>query len=70
MVCERCNGSGEIGVRNRFTCSREVPGPVPDDARGWCALDCPDCHGDGTISADEPDDWGNQIDRHYNERRV
>ena len=49
-ACERCHGSGEIGVRNRFTMSREAPGPVPEDARGWVALKCPDCRGSGTVS--------------------
>jgi DnaJ-class molecular chaperone len=43
--CTRCNGSGEIGKRTRG--EREAPGPVPDDARGWIVLTCPDCKGMG-----------------------
>lgn len=46
-TCERCNGSGEIGVRTRGT--REAPGPVPDDARDWYARTCPYCKGVGMI---------------------
>jgi hypothetical protein len=51
LKCERCNGSGEIGVRMRG--SVEAPGPVPDDARGWRALNCPDCGGEGMFRCDE-----------------
>ena len=68
--CERCNGSGEIGIAMRGT--REVPGPVPEDARRFRADDCPDCGGTGEISSDEgdegegePDDWGSRIDHEY-----
>ena len=46
-TCDRCAGSGELGVRNRFSCAYEAPGPVPEDARGWYAIDCPDCGGEG-----------------------
>ncbi len=54
--CERCNGSGEIGVKTRGT--REAPGPVPDDARGWVAMTCPDCRGKGVFLVDdEYSDW-------------
>ena len=63
--CERCNGSGEIGTRIRGT--REAPGPVPEDARGWRASDCPDCGGTGDRYADEPDegeDEGEPADDH------
>lgn len=49
VICKRCNGSGEIGVRGQ----REAPGPVPDDARGWNAYECPDCRGRGEFDADE-----------------
>jgi DnaJ-class molecular chaperone len=52
--CPRCNGSGEIGRRMRGT--KEAPGPVPEDARGWMALQCPDCHGSGVIAVDLNDD--------------
>ena len=54
--CDRCNGSGEIGRRARG--QRETPGPVPEDARGWYAFDCPDCGGVGTIGSplDDNDD--------------
>ena len=54
IKCERCNGSGEIGTRIRGT--REAPGPVPEDVRGWTASDCPDCGGAGQIYGAEPDD--------------
>ena len=52
--CERCNGSGEIGTRIRGT--REAPGPVPEDARGWRSSDCPDCGGEGKIYGAELDE--------------
>ena len=51
--CERCNGSGEIGVKTRG--AREAPGPVPDDARDWNARACPDCGGTGEIEQEETD---------------
>ncbi len=51
ITCERCAGSGEIGRRQRG--SKEAPGPVPDDARGWVALTCPDCHGEGVLGVDD-----------------
>lgn len=47
ITCARCRGSGEIGVRNPLTMAREAPGPVPDDARGWHSMECPDCRGRG-----------------------
>ena len=52
ITCERCAGSGEIGRRDRWG-GREAPGPVPDDARGWVALTCPDCHGEGVLGVDD-----------------
>jgi hypothetical protein len=52
--CQRCNGSGEIGKRMRGT--RETPGPVPDDARGWVALKCQDCNGRGETGATDEGD--------------
>jgi DnaJ-class molecular chaperone len=52
ITCERCAGSGEIGRRNRWG-SKEAPGPVPDDARGWVAVTCPDCHGEGVLGAED-----------------
>lgn len=52
MTCERCNGSGEIGVRSA-TGRGEAPGPVPEDARGWTECACPDCLGAGFINKDE-----------------
>ena len=39
--CERCNGSGEIGVR--IVSGREVPGPVPEDSNKYVSAACPDC---------------------------
>jgi hypothetical protein len=54
IKCERCAGSGEIGVKTRGT--REAPGPVPDDARGWAAVSCPDCRGKGELNIDEPEE--------------
>ena len=54
LKCERCNGSGEIGTKTRG--AREAPGPVPEDARGWIAIVCPDCRGKGEIEQEEPDD--------------
>jgi DnaJ-class molecular chaperone len=54
IECERCHGSGEIGVKMRG--SRETPGPVPDDARGWVAMTCPDCRGKGEIRLDDPEE--------------
>ena len=53
IKCERCNGSGEIGTRINGT--REAPGPVPEDARGWRASECPDCI-DGKIVHEDSDD--------------
>jgi len=52
--CDRCNGSGEIGKRTRG--EREAPGPVPDDARGWFAVTCPDCKGVGVFVGEEEDE--------------
>ena len=49
--CVRCNGSGEIGKRGE----REAPGPVPDDARAWAALGCPDCNGAGVFFVEDED---------------
>jgi phage FluMu protein Com len=49
--CTRCNGSGEIGKRTRG--DREAPGPVPDDARGWVAITCPDCSGRGEFEIED-----------------
>ena len=60
--CDRCNGSGELGVRNRFCSSAEVPGPVPEDARRWYAIDCPSCHGTGEVSDPWPRDEGDEDD--------
>ncbi|MFA7308103.1 MAG: hypothetical protein WC026_15685 [Hyphomicrobium sp.] len=54
IPCKRCNQSGEIG--RRVSGSREAPGPVPEDARGWIALTCPDCHGMGMIEVDDDED--------------
>ena len=51
LRCDRCNGSGEIGVRMGGT--REAPGPVPEDARGWRASSCPSCGGEGEFRCDE-----------------
>lgn len=56
--CERCKGSGEIGVRTSWNSThgfprREAPGPVPETARGWMGVDCPDCHGRGSFEIDE-----------------
>jgi hypothetical protein len=55
--CARCNGSGEIGKRGKWS-EVEAPGPVPDDARHWHAAACPDCHGEGDIDiyAEEGED--------------
>ena len=50
--CERCHGSGEIGIK--IGGLREAPGPVPEDARGWVAVRCPDCRGKGELNIDEP----------------
>lgn len=52
VSCERCNGSGEIGVR-ASDLRGERPGPVPDDARGWARFVCPACGGTGAIEVDE-----------------
>jgi hypothetical protein len=54
IPCKRCNQSGEIGKRTRG--EREAPGPVPDDARGWIAVTCPDCSGMGMIEVDDDED--------------
>ncbi len=54
--CQRCNGSGEIGVGTRLWSTKEAPGQVPDDARGWTAKTCPDCHGSGVIAVDLNDE--------------
>ena len=47
-TCCRCEGSGEIGVKTSLH-QGERPGPVPDDARGWFGVRCPDCNGSGII---------------------
>lgn len=47
IPCERCVGSGEIGLRNNFHPSYVGPGPVPDDARGVFAARCDECRGTG-----------------------
>jgi hypothetical protein len=54
IPCKRCNQSGEIGVKASGT--REAPGPVPEDARGWISATCPDCHGMGMIEVDDDED--------------
>ena len=54
ISCARCNGSGEIGKRERG--DREAPGPVPDDARGWFSATCPDCHGMGEIEVEDDEE--------------
>ena len=44
--CERCNGSGIIGLRAR-TGTYVAPGPVPEDARGFIEATCDVCRGSG-----------------------
>lgn len=56
--CDRCNASGEIGIRGE----KEEPGPVPDTARGWRAIECPDCRGRGVLLEDEDDEEGEEDD--------
>jgi DnaJ-class molecular chaperone len=56
IKCDRCNGSGEIGVSTRLGVMGEKPGPVPDDARGYFSRDCPDCGGEGySIQETQPE---------------
>ncbi len=55
IICERCRGSGTIGVRS-LTGRGETPGPVPEEARGWRELDCPDCHGKGEYVIDDDEE--------------
>lgn len=45
--CQRCAGSGEIGVDilGRF----ERAGPVPEDAKGFHVTSCRDCGGLGVV---------------------
>jgi DnaJ-class molecular chaperone len=44
--CERCNGSGLIGLRAR-TGTYVAPGPIPEDARGVFETICDVCRGSG-----------------------
>ena len=43
FICDKCEDSGLIGVRNTFPMSYVGPGPVPDDARGVCEVRCSYC---------------------------
>jgi DnaJ-class molecular chaperone len=57
--CKRCNGSGEIGFKiggRLLVMVKEAPGPVPEDAKGWCRETCPDCRGVGQIIIEDFDD--------------
>lgn len=51
MVCDHCNGSGEIAL----WCSSlayAAPGPVPDYARNVCAATCTACGGAGGFACE------------------
>ena len=54
MTCERCNGSGALGVTRWGR--REIPGPVPEDSRRFYEISCPTCHGSGEYPIDEPEE--------------
>ena len=54
VECERCHGSGEVGVKLTNGRLRETPGPIPDDVRGVVAMKCRDCNGKGELNVDEP----------------
>ena len=56
MMCDRCNGTGEIAVRIAYPMSYVGPGPVPDDARGICSATCDRCRCMGMTDADLEDD--------------
>ena len=51
VKCKRCAGSGSIGIRTS-SASYVGPGPVPEDARGICEIDCLACCGEGEIPED------------------
>lgn len=50
-ICERCNGSGEVALSSA-NLSYRGPGPVPDDAKGVCAVTCDKCRGMGAYEDD------------------
>lgn len=54
IECKRCNGSGEIGLRNNLRSAYVGPGPVPEDARGVYPATCDECRGMGYV--EESDD--------------
>ena len=54
VICEHCNGTGLIGVRNTFPMTYVAPGPVPEEARGVCEVKCDECGGRGKF-VDQPD---------------
>lgn len=50
--CERCAGSGVIGLRNTFPMTYVGPGPVPDCARNITETKCDACYGGGNAVGD------------------